>query len=221
MPPFHLIDPTTLFVELGYTLIVVLLCFMIYYKTREIYDLTKHEGIKYFRMTFLFFGFAFFFRFLSIFLMLMGMTLDINLSWHIIRIFPLVFNGYFSTMAILSLIYSIISKQIQIRHIFLIANGIAIVISGFVFISRSPYLLTLSQAGLMIITILFTFYVFGKSRKVSRLFILYILFFVFWLANLFALAPRRLFPFEIQTAIQIVSIVVIGIIYHKVTKWTK
>jgi hypothetical protein len=29
MRPFHLIDPTRLFVELGYTLIVVLLCFMI------------------------------------------------------------------------------------------------------------------------------------------------------------------------------------------------
>jgi hypothetical protein len=221
MPPFHLMDPTRLFMELGYTLIVVLLCFLIYYKTREIYDLTKHEGIKYFRMTFLFFGFAFFFRFLSIFFMLMGVTFDIYLSRQIIRVFPLVFNGYFSTMAILSLVYSIIWKQLQIKHIFLIANGIAIAISGIAFFSRSSYLLTLSQAGLMIITLLFAFYVYGKSRKVSRLFILYILLFVFWLANLFALAPRRLFPFEMQTAIQIVSIIVIGIIYHKVAKWTK
>ncbi len=65
MPPFHLIDPTMLAVELGYTLIVVFICFIIYFKTREIYDLTKYEGIEYFRNTFLFFGLAYIFRFLN------------------------------------------------------------------------------------------------------------------------------------------------------------
>lgn len=221
MPPFHLIDPVRLFTELGYTVIVVYLCFMIYYKTRELYNLTKHEGIKYFRMTFLFFGFAFLFRFLFIFLMLMGATFDIHLSREILMIFPFVLNGYFSTMGILSLTYSIILKQIQVKHIFLIVNGIAIVISWIAFISRSPYLLTLSQAVLLVITISFACCIYGKSRKVSRLFLLYILFFMFWLANLFAVGPQRMFPIEIQTAIQIVSIAVIGIIYLKVAKWTK
>jgi hypothetical protein len=220
MPPFHSIDPTRLLVELSYTLVVIFLCFMIYLKTREIYDLTKHEGIKYFRITFLFFGFAFLFRYISFYFLFTGITLDIYLR-HIIMIFPLVFNGYFSTIAILSLIYSIIWKQFQIKHIFLIFNIVAIVISVIAFISRSPYLLTLSQTVLLVFTILFVFYIYGKSRKVSRLFILYILFFVFWLANLFALGPIRFIPFEMQTAIQIVSIAVIGIIYHKVAKWTK
>jgi uncharacterized membrane protein len=55
MPPYHLIEPTRLVAELVYTIIVVFLCLTIYYKTREIYDLTKYEGVKYFRITFLFY----------------------------------------------------------------------------------------------------------------------------------------------------------------------
>ncbi|NMG83750.1 MAG: hypothetical protein GIS02_06070 [Methanosarcinales archaeon] len=222
MPPFHLIDPTRLAVELAYTLIVVFLCFTIYYKTREIYDLTRHEGINYFRLTFLFFGFAYISRFISILLKLMVITFDIDFPRHIFGIFPLVFIGYFSTMAILSLTYSILWKKLQIKHSFLIFNVIALLISGIAFISRSSFILTLSQAVLLIFTsIIIVYYIISKSGKISRLYILYILFFLFWMVNIIALGPRRFIPFEVQTVFQIISVVVIGIIYHRVTKWTR
>jgi hypothetical protein len=221
MPPFHLIDPVRLVVEIGYTLIVVFLCFAIYYKTREIYDLTKHEGIKYFRITFVFFGLAFLFRFLSIFIVLMGITFDFHLSRYLFRPLPLVFNGYFSTMAILSLTYSIIWKELKIKHFLILSNAVAILISSIAFFSRSPDLLILAQAVLLIFTLLMAFYFYSRSRKISQVFILYVLFFFFWIVNLLALGPRRFLPFEIQTAFQIISIAVIGIIYLKVTRWTK
>jgi hypothetical protein len=222
MPPFHLIDPAKLAAELGYTLIVVFLCFMIYFKTREIYDLTKHEGIKYFRITFLFFGLAYIFRFLHIFSMLARLTFDTDLSMDIFRIpFPLVFNGYFSTLAILSLTYSIIWKNLHIKHTLLLFNAIAILISGIAFISKSPFLLILAQAVLLIFTIIMACYFYISSKKFSQLFILYVLFLLFWIVNLFALGPRRFIPFEIQTVFQIISIAVIGIIYYKVGKWIK
>jgi len=226
MPPFHLIDPTRLAVELAYTLIVVFLCFTIYYKTREIFDLTKHEGIKYFRITFLFFGLAYISRFISVLLKLIVITFDIYFPMHIFGIFPLVFIGYFSTMAILSLTYSILWKKLHInhtfsKHIFLLFNIIAVLISGIAFFSRSSSILTLAQAILLIFTsIIIAYYFFSNSRKISRLYILYILFFLFWIVNLFALSPRKFIPFEIQTVFQIISIVVIGIIYYKVAKWT-
>jgi hypothetical protein len=222
-PPFHLIDPTRLAAELGYTLIVVFLCFMIYFKTREIYDLTKHEGIYYFRIAFLFFGLSYIFRFVGILSMLVILTFDADLLMDFFRIlpFPLVFDGYLSTLAILSLTYSIIWKNLHIKHTLLLFNAIAILISGIAFISRSPFLLILAQAVLLIFTIIMACYFYIKSRKFSQLFILYVLFLVFWIVNLFALGPRRFIPFEIQTAFQIVSIAVIGIIYYKVGKWTK
>ena len=221
MPPYHLIDPTRLIVELVYTIIVVFLCFTIYYKTRELYDLTKYEGIKYFRITFLFFGLAFLFRFISIFIMIMGITFDIEISRYLFRIFPLVFNGYFSTMAILSLTYSMIWKELRIKHMLILSNGIAILISAIAFYTREPDLLILAQAVLLFFTILMAVYFYSRSRKISQLFILYILFFLFWIVNLLALGPRRFIPFEIQTVFQIISIAVIGIIYQKVAKWTK
>ena len=221
MPPYHLIEPTRLVLELVYTLIVVFLCFTIYYKTREIYDLTKYEGVKYFRITFLFFCLAFLFRFISVFVMLMGITFDIEISRYLFRIFPLVFNGYFSTMAILSLTYSMIWKELQIKHMLIISNAIAILISSIAFYTREPDLLILAQAVLLFFTILMAVYFYSRSRKVSGLFILYILFFLFWIVNLLALGPRRFIPFEIQTAFQIISIAVIGIIYYKVAKWTE
>jgi len=223
MPSFHLIDPTKLAAELGYTLIVVFLCFMIYFKTREIYDLTKHEGINYFRIAFLFFALAYIFRFLHIFSILERITFDTDLLMDIFRIFPffLVFNGYFSTLAILSLTYSIIWEKLHIKHTLLLFNAIAILISGIAFISRSPFLLILAQAVLLIFTIIMACYFYIRSRKFSQLFILYVLFLLFWVVNLFALGPRRFIPFEIQTAFQIISVAVIGIIYYKVSRWTK
>jgi hypothetical protein len=223
MPPFHLIDPTKLGAELGYTLIVVFLCFMIYFKTREIYDLSKHEGINYFRITFLFFALAYIFRFLHIFSILVNLTFDNDLLMDVFRIFPfsLVLNGYFSTLAILSLIYSIIWKKLHIRHTLLLFNAIAILISCIAFISRSPSILILAQAVLLIFTIILACYFYIRSRKFSQLFILYVLFLLFWVVNLFALGTRRFIPFEIQTAFQIISIAMIGIIYYKVARWTK
>ncbi|HEY9246345.1 MAG TPA: hypothetical protein VIO11_05810 [Candidatus Methanoperedens sp.] len=212
-----------LFVELSYTLILVLICFMIYFKTREIYDLTKYEGINYFRMTFLFFGLAYIFRYLHILFMLIGQTFDAYSLMAIFRIFPipLVINGYFSTLAILSLTYSVIWEKLQIKHTLLVFNAVAIIVSSIAFFSRSPYLLLLAQAVLLIFTVITACYFYIRSRDFSQLFILYVLFLLFWIVNLLPLGTRRFLPFEIQTAFQVLSIAVIGIIYYKVAKWTK
>lgn len=222
MSPFHLIDPTRLVVELSYTFIVVFLCFAIYYKTREIYNLTNHEGINYFRLTFLFFGFAYISRLIFVLLKLMGITFDIYLPRNIFGNFPLIFIGYFGTMAILSLTYSILWKKLQIKHIFLIFNVIAILISSIAFFSRSPFILILAQAVLLIVTsIIIAYYIISKSGKISQLYMLYILFFLFWMVNIIVLGPRRFISFEVQIVFQIISVAVIGIIYHRVAKWTR
>ncbi len=222
MPPFYLIDPTRLVVELSYTLIVVFLCFGIYYKTREIYDLTKHEGINYFRLTFLFFGFAYISRFISVLIKLMGITFDVDFPRFIFGYFPLMLVGYFSTMAILSLTYSILWKKLQIKHIFLIFNVIALLIFGITFFSRSPFILILTQTVLLIFTsVMIAYYIVSKSGKISQLYMLYILFILFWMVNLIALGPRRFIPFEVQIVFQIISVAVIGIIYYRVAKWTR
>ena len=44
--------------EAVHSAVVALICFIIFLKTREIHQLSQHEGVRYFRKTFLFFGLA-------------------------------------------------------------------------------------------------------------------------------------------------------------------
>ncbi len=54
--------------------------------------------------------------------------------------------------------------------------------------------------------------------KFSQLYIIYVLFLLFWIVDLLPLARQIFPPFEIQIAFHIISIALIGIIYHKVAK---
>jgi len=215
----HLIDQTRLAVELGYTLIIVLLCLLIYLKTKEIYDLTNHKGIYYFRNTFLFFGLAYLFRFIFISFLLTKITFDVYHPVGLFMIFSLVLSGYCSTMAILSLTYSTIRKKLPIKNFTLTSNVIAVFISIVALVSRLPFFLMLSQAVLLIFTVSYLLY--NRSWKISQLFILYFMLFLFWILDLFALGSMKHLQFEITIVLQILSIAVIGIIYYKVVKWIR
>ena len=48
--------------EIIYSFIIISCSLMIYFGTKELYKLSSHEGIKYFRQSFLFFALAYFFR---------------------------------------------------------------------------------------------------------------------------------------------------------------
>ena len=48
--------------EIIYSFVIIVCSLMIYFATKELYELSKHKGIKYFRLSFLFFAIAYFFR---------------------------------------------------------------------------------------------------------------------------------------------------------------
>ncbi|KAF5421110.1 MAG: hypothetical protein C5S41_12160 [Candidatus Methanomarinus sp.] len=219
IPTLNLIDSTRLAVELGYTLIIVFICLLIYLKTKEIYDLTNHKGIYYFRNTFLFFGLAYLFRFIFMSFLLTKITFDVYHPFGLFMIFSLVLSGYCSTMAILLLTYSTIRKKLPLKNFTLTSNVIAIFISVVALVSRLPFFLMLSQAVLLIFTVSYLLY--NKSWKISQLFILYFMLFLFWILDLFALGSMKHLQFEITIVLQILSIAVIGIIYYKVVKWIR
>jgi hypothetical protein len=60
MPP----NPEFLILETVFTLVALVLGLLIYFKTKESYELTKHPGIRYFRDAFLFLGLSYLLRFL-------------------------------------------------------------------------------------------------------------------------------------------------------------
>ena len=226
MPPniMHInpfFDPMRFGTEIIYTVIIVLFCFLVYFKTREIYDLTKYKGIKFFRYAFLFFGLAYASRLFLHFLLVGNITFDLDLSRRIIMPFSSLIVAYFSTMAIFYLVYSTIWKRIKYRHFMVFSSLIAISIALIAFISRSPIIVSLIQLILLVFAVIVSFEIHKKIKKISHIRILYLLIFVFWLVNLFVLGPKRFMPFEIKLFFQIISTVVFFLIYYRVSKWLK
>ena len=218
MPPM-LHNPLWFVTELAYTLIVLFLCFLIYFKTKEIYDLTKHKGIAYFRNTFLFFGMAYVFRFVFSLIRMTDRWIDIiYIPRHVMMPLMILFTGYFSTMAILYLIYSTIWKRFSSRDFFIAANILAVLIAVAAAISPPVFLIT--QAVLLIIAVLFCIFL-RKKAKLSKIFLLYFLLFAFWIISLILVVPGRALGFEFRIALEVISVALFTILYYKVAKWTR
>jgi hypothetical protein len=214
-------SPTAISFELVYAFIVVLLCFWIYYITKEIYSLTKHKGIGFFRNTFLFFGLAFVFRFLFTLFHLGAFLFDIRITGMVLKPLSLIIVGYLSTMAIFSLSLSTMWKKIKDKNFHYLIHIIAFVIVLLVLVTRSAELLVLSQFVLMIFSIILSFINSRKSKKFSNLTIIYILLFVFWLLNLVVLSPIIWMFFMFKIFSYMLSILIFFYIMYRVSKWTK
>lgn len=118
--------------EILYSFVVIFCSLMIYFGTREIYELSSYKGLKYFRFAFLFFAVAYFFRLL----IELSMT---SLNVHeILEVVPIVWGYfalfafmYFSSMSIFYLIYSVLWKNIKKNSkIIYIFHVIALVIAA-------------------------------------------------------------------------------------------
>ena len=208
-PPLHLPPTDILIAEVALFLVVTLLSILIYHKTKEIYDLTKHDGIKHFRNIFLYFALAYLFRLGHIFLIFVG-----ELPRHV-RGFSLLFVGYFSTMAILSLAMTVVTRHFKFNNTTLLLHAIALLASIFVFITRSHPYLVIFQTILFAIALLF---VFIKSHKaVSSNRVTYILLFLFWIINIIAFT-RSLLPLRLRIPLYVVSSLVFLWVYLRVKK---
>ena len=218
-PPFHgFFDPMGWGIEFIYTAIIVFFCFLIYYMTRDMYKLTKHEGIHLFRNTFLFFGLAYIFRLVLNLILLGDITFDFIQSPREIMPAFMVVTTFFSTMAIFFLTYSTLWKRIKSKYLILISYLIVAIISILPFFTRSHYIVVLLQLLLLIFAVIMIYI--RKARHI-KIRVLYLLILVFWLLNFFFVGRRGFLPFEIKLLFQIASIGVFYLIYRKVSKWTK
>ena len=218
MPPmFH--NPLWFITELGYTLIVLFLCFLIYFKTKDMYDLTKHKGIYYFRNTFLFFGLAYVFRFIFSFIRMTDRWLDIiYIPRGTMMPIMILFTGYFSTMALLCLIYSTAWKKYSSKNFFITANILAVIIA--IAAAISPEVFIITQAILLIVAIASSIFL-RKKSKFSNVFLLYFLLFMFWIISLILALGKWALSFETKILLEIVSIGFFAFLYYKVSKWTR
>ena len=216
MIPFPLVS-----IELIYTFIIVFLCVFVYFRTRDLYGLTKHTGIGYFRNAFLFFALAYFFRFIFILFKFSGLVFNFNMLKGFLWPLNLLLIGYLGTMAIFSLMSSTIWKEFKIKHFTLLTHIVAIIVALFSFFTLSIYVILFSHLALILFTLIISYLNPRKRGRFTNLFVIYLLVFVFWLINILILGPKTFLPFEVKIFFYVVSTLIFLLIFYKVMKWTK
>jgi len=170
--------------EAVHSALIALICFLIVLKTREAQQLSAHEGIRYFRRTFLFFGLASLLKLLIRHLALSFFVYPGLLAvadWVV----ALGVTGiiYAHTMAAFCLLYSIAWKdrgtQPWVLH--LLALGVALIITftnaAALYIAFQIFMIAYS-AGVI--------HSLGKVKRgrSSQMLVIYELLLVFWMVNL-------------------------------------
>jgi hypothetical protein len=215
-PPFH---PYIFASEIVFTVLAFLFCILIYNKTRESYELTRHKGIRYFRMAFLFFGFSYVLSFLFGLIKFSQMTFQFFMPRELFAFIFILPLGYLSTMGLFYLIYSIIWKRFSGRTMLIVSHALAVLLSIVSFLTRSHEMLLFLQCGLLILAAALSFTLPGKHFSKAR--VLYLLVAILWLINLLVLGRPQPFSLPIELVSQVVSLCVFIMIYYRVTKWLR
>ncbi len=223
-PSIPVFEPFILISEMVFCIIAVIFCSLIYFKTKDIYDLTKYQGIRYFRGAFLFFGISYVISFILGLLFFSSATLDYHIPREFIAPF-LVVISYISTMAILYLIFSSIWKRFNNKHMLILGHVVAISLAVIAFITRSHIIIFVVQLLLLIVAVLLILFSNKKNdtkhKSLSQMKLLYLLVAVLWILNLFILGRRGPHDFEWSIFLRIASLSVFGYIYYKILKWVK
>jgi len=213
--------------ELIYAFVIIIISLMIYFGTRELYNLTNHKGIKYFRLSFLFFAIAYFFRSImkAIIVFVDPQTLR-EIMFNVGNAFnPLILFlfMYFSSMAIFFLLYSVMIKKWNGKINFVMFfNAIA------VFIALTTILTNSAKFILLIHFLLFLFVAFialmaykesKNKKKTHGLYFAYIFLFIFWLLNILDILIPNAFQ-SFQLLIYLISLGLFLMILYKVLRKT-
>jgi len=224
--PF-MFEPVIFITEIAFTIISAVLCFMIFSKTKESYNLTKHDGIKYFRDAFLLFGLSYILRFILELIFLSGETFEFIIPREMFAPLFILGVGYVSTLGLWYLIFSSIWKRFSKKSLMITGHATAIILSVASFFLHSHLIILYAQFILLIIGVILIFRTGTKTKKISQTKILYMLTSFLWLINLFIIdkqGPPRIFGMWglwIKIFFQIVSIVVFFVIYNKISHWLK
>ncbi|OGJ17084.1 hypothetical protein A3K73_01515 [Candidatus Pacearchaeota archaeon RBG_13_36_9] len=224
MPPVRMQDvmeqllTISVGMEIIYSFVIILCSLMVYYGTKELYELTNHKGIKYFRLSFLFFAIAYFFRsFIKFLVYFFGVNAVREIPQFIAPLTLFVFI-YASSMAVFYLFYSMVYRKWENKsylfHIFAVIIAIIILLSddaSWLYLGINFILFLLLAVGICIM------HRNKKENKKNRFFIVYILLFAFWLLNVVdILIPTIIGTY--QLTVYLISLGIFMLILFKVLK---
>lgn len=178
-------------VKLFYALIILLICFLIVIKSNRLYRLSLHNGLRYFRNAFFFFGIAFASRYLLKF------VFDIK-DLANFGFIPIYVFEFFLIMAGFSLLYSLLWKKLEIQgtrsslfspimFIFYFMALVAVIID---LVWKSSYLMFISQIILFLFASIISYSNFikdkGKHKFPRFYFLAMVLALTAWILNFLA-----------------------------------
>jgi hypothetical protein len=219
MPPqLARVLTTGIGIELIYSFVIIVASLMVYYGTRELYELSSHKGIKYFRQAFLFFAIAYSIRFFIKFILVYANKRQIiHLIPNPVGAIILFIFIYASAMAIFSLVYSLKWKKwrsfgMTVLHI--LAGVIALIA---VFVQEGPIVYLLLNFVLFGFIIYSVSVAYKNRKKKNTWYLIYLLLSVFWLLNIVdILIPDFIQPF--QFFIYLASLGAFLIVFYKVLR---
>lgn len=199
-------------VDIMYSFVIILASIMIYAATKELYELTEHKGIKYFRRAFLFFALAYFFRSWVKFSALFGAVDPFTmraLSWISLLLFMAT-----STVAALYLISSLFAKHLKTRQNEMLLHLTAGLFAFIILFVVNPLVHLAIHALLLLIMVGALTYAHKQKKKNNGLYTIYVLMGIFWMLNLFdILIPSYLRPFQILVYLSSIALFM-GMLYR-------
>ena len=207
--------------ELIYSLVIIVCSLMIYFGTKELYELSAHKGIKYFRQAFLYFAFAYFFRYsIKFLLMFFDRTILFGNPKQMMflgGITPLFAFMYFSSIAIFSILYSVTYQKFDKKDKLLILFqilAIAIALASVIFKNNLAYLIL---NGILFLFSLLSVLILQKGKKKNKLNAIYILLLLFWIMNIVDILIPNFFQ-TFQLGIYLISVILFLIMLYKVLR---
>ncbi len=128
-------------------------------------------------------------------------------------------TAYFSTMALMALAYSTIWKKIPEHSFWVSSQIIAIVLLAVILVFQNMQLMLLIQLGLFLIAIVIVEA--SKRKKFSKMRMVYLLLFLFWLVNLLIIGHRGQVNLGLRISLQVVSVLIFLFVYFRVTNKIK
>lgn len=204
--------------EIVYSFLIIAVSLMIYFGTRELYNLTNHKGVKYFRLAFLFFAISFFFR-SFIKLLLISFNIQRVIEIEGIGIISFLVFMYASAMAIFYLLYSVMWKKWNTNKL-IVFHILAAIIAIIALIVRSSQLILLIHLILFVflaVVISISYKESRKRRKGNHLHGVYLLLFAFWILNIIDLTIKNVLG-TFQLVIYLASISIFLAILYRVLR---
>ncbi len=217
------LPPHEIGAELLYSFVIIICSLMIYFSTKEMYDLSAYKGIKYFRQAFLYFAIAYFFRYFINFIIVLFNVSEIreispmHIGWLSLFVFM-----YFSFMAVFYLLYSVVWKKwnhdkakIYLFNIFALAMAAIGTFIGSMLINVMITLIFL----LVILVVVLIAYKDSDKHKGKSMYAIYLMLFIFWILNIVDIIIPR-FLEMVRLLIYLVSIFLFMLILYKVLRKT-